>query len=62
MLTSNLCDYTNTYILVKGTIIVLIAGANDATRNADKNDKQAIFWNCASFTDSMSEIIKNKHI
>ena len=30
MLKSNLCDYTDAYILVKGTIIITGAGDDDA--------------------------------
>ena len=29
MLRSNLCDYSNAYILVKGTITVMAPGANN---------------------------------
>ena len=36
MLRSNLCDYADSYILVKGTIKITGAGANDGTRQADE--------------------------
>ena len=39
MLRSNLCDYADSYILVKGTITIAGAGDNDATRRADERDK-----------------------
>ena len=35
MLRSNLCDYADSYILVKGTITITGAGANADTRQAD---------------------------
>ena len=33
MLRSNLCDYSNAYILVKGTITVTALGANNGANN-----------------------------
>ena len=39
MLRYNLCDYADSYILVKGTITIAGAGDNDATRRADERDK-----------------------
>ena len=41
MLKSSLCDYSNAYILFRGTIIIL--GAMEALRRTDRNNKQAIF-------------------
>ena len=38
MLRSNLCDYADVYILVKGTITVTGAGNDDATKRADEKD------------------------
>ena len=38
MLRSNLCDYTDSYILVKGTITRTGAGANADARNTDERD------------------------
>ena len=35
MLKSSLCDYSDTYILVKGTITITGAGADPAARQAD---------------------------
>ena len=32
MLRSNLCDYADAYILVKGTITITVAGNDDATK------------------------------
>ena len=39
MLQSDLCDYADTYIFVKGTITITGAGNDDNARQADKRDK-----------------------
>ena len=57
MLRSNLCDYADSYILVKGTITIAGAGDNDAARRADERDKGVTFKNCAPFTKYISRII-----
>ena len=49
MLKSSLCDYSDAYILVKGTIAVQGAAANNT-------NKKVIFKNCAPFTNCISEI------
>ena len=51
MLRSNLCDYSDAYILVNGTITVAALAAGG--RN---NDIKAVFKNCAPSTDCISEI------
>ena len=56
MLKSSLCDYSEAYILVKGTITITEAGDDAAARQADERDKGVIFKNCAPFTNCMSEI------
>ena len=56
MLKSSLCDYSDAYILVKGTITIEGAGADAAARQADEGDKGVIFKNCAPFTNCISEI------
>ena len=56
MLRSNLCDYADAYILVKGTITITGAGNDDATKRADEMDKGATFKNCAPFTKCISRI------
>ena len=65
MLRSNLCDYTDSYILVKGTITITGTGANVDARNADERDKGVTFKNCAPFTKCISRInntdIDNAH-
>ena len=51
---SSLCDYSDAYIFVKGTITVpntVAAGA--AVNNANK---KVIFKNCTPFTNSIAEI------
>ena len=56
MLRSNLCDYADAYILVKGTITITGAGNDDAARQGDERDKGVIFKNCAPFTKCISRI------
>ena len=56
MLKSSLCDYSDAYILVKGTITINGRGADAAARQADERDKVVIFKNCAPFTNCISEI------
>ena len=50
MLGSNLCDYADAYILVKGTITITGAGDDDAA------NKGVIFKNCAPFTTCITRI------
>ena len=45
MLSSRLCDYSDEYIVVKGTIDLLVAVANEN----DKTEKDASLKNNASF-------------
>ena len=69
MLRSNLCDYADSYILVKGTITITgNAGAEPnpdvartsaqllAARQADEKDKSVTFKNCAPSTKCISRI------
>ena len=56
MLKSSLCDYSDAYILVKGTITIIRAGADAAATQADERDKGVVFKNCAPFTNCISEI------
>ena len=53
ILTSSLCDYSDAYILVKGTIAVNNTAAADA--NANNTNKKVIFKDCAPFTNCISE-------
>ena len=43
MLRSNLCDYADAYILVKGTITITGAGADFAARQAYERDNGVTF-------------------
>ena len=54
MLKSSLCDYSDAYILVKGTVAVNNTAAADA--NANNTNKQVVFKNCDPFTNCISEI------
>ena len=56
MLKSSLCDYSDAYILVKGTITITGTGADAAARQADERDKGVACKNCAPFTDCISEV------
>ena len=54
MLKSSLCDYSDAYILVKGTVTVSNTAAADA--NANNANKKVISKNCAPFINCISEI------
>ena len=54
MLKSSLCDYSDAYILVKGTISVNNTAAAGAAVN--NTNKKVIFKNCAPFTNCIREI------
>ena len=56
MLRSDLCDYTDTNIIVKGTMTITGAGDAAATRQADGRNKGAACKNCAPFTKCISRI------
>ena len=56
MLRSSLCDYTDAYILFKGTITITGEGDDAAARQADEINKGVIFKNCAPFTKCISKI------
>ena len=56
MLRSNLCDYADAYILVKGTITITGAGNDDPTKRPDERDKGLTFKNCVPFTKCISMI------
>ena len=55
ILKSNLCDYSDVHILVKGTIIVG-RGAEVAVRQANERNKIVIFKNYAPFDDCIGKI------
>ena len=52
MLKSSSCDYSDAYILVKGTISVNNTAAADA--NANNTNKKIVFKNCALFTSEVN--------
>ena len=54
MLKSSLCDYSDAYIFVKGTISVNNTAAAGAAVN--NTNKKVIFKNCAPFANCISEI------
>ena len=56
MLKSSLRDYSDAYILVKGTITITGEGADAAATQTDERDKSVVFKNCAPFTNCISEI------
>ena len=58
MLRSNVCDYADACILVKGTITIIGAGDDAVARRADERDKGVTFKNCAPFVKCIS-IINN---
>ena len=57
MLRSNLCDYSDAYILVKGIITVTAPGANnDANNIRDKRNRPVILKNNAPFVSCILRI------
>ena len=54
MIRSDLCDYSDAYILVSGTIAITGAGDDDNAKGTDKRNRGVIFKNCASFSSSIS--------
>ena len=52
MLSSSLCDYRNTYIIVKGTITV----AQETAVAPNNANKEVISKNCALFTSCIKRI------
>ena len=58
MIRSNLCDYSDAYIVLKGTITVPnTAAADEAVNNTNK---KVIFKNCATFTGCITKINNTK--
>ena len=56
MLRSDLCDYADVYILIKGTITITGAGDDDAAKRLDERNKDPIFKNYTPFTKCISRI------
>ena len=57
MIRSNLCDYSDAYILVRGTITINDAGQ---AKQADERNKGVIFKDYAPFTVCISEVNNNQ--
>ena len=57
MIRSSLCDYSDAYILVKGTVTVENTGT---AADPNNRNKKVIIKNCAPFTDYISEINNKK--
>ena len=53
---SNLCDYVDAYILVKGTTTITGVGNNADGRQADERNKGVTFKSCDPFTKCISRI------
>ena len=56
MLKSSFCDYSDAYILVKGTITINGREGDDVARRADERGKGVSFKNCAPFINCIGEI------
>ena len=57
MLRSNLCDYSDAYILINGTITVTAPGANNGINNIrDKKNRSLILKNNAPFVSCITRI------
>ena len=56
MLKSSFCDYSDTYILVKGEMSITGAGANAVARQADERNKGIIIKSCSPFIKCKSDI------
>ena len=54
MIRSSLCDYSDAYMLVKGT--VTIPNSTAAGVAVNNTNKKVIFKNCAQFADCIVEI------
>ena len=54
MVRSNICDYSDTYILIKGTLTVQDTAGTGATVN--NTNKKFIFKYCTPFTDWIAKI------
>ena len=57
MLRSNLCDYSEAYILVKGAVVVTTPGVNNNANNIrDKRNRPLILKNNAPFVSCITRI------
>ena len=58
MLRSGLCNYSNAYILVNGTITINGTGANNAVNWLDEKNQGVIIKNCSAVINCANEINK----
>ena len=56
MTKSGLCDYSDAYILVKGTITINGDGLEVGVRKSNERNKGVIFKICAPFIEWISQI------
>ena len=56
MIRSDLCDYSDAYIFVRGTKARAGAGDDDNAKRIDERNKGVIFKNCAPFANCISSI------
>ena len=54
MIILNLCDYTDAYIFVSGTLTITGAANDDDAKRADERNKGVIFKNCAAVINCIS--------
>ena len=54
MIILNLCDYTDAYIFVSGTLTITGAANDDDAKRADERNKGVIFKNCAPVINCIS--------
>ena len=55
MLKSSLCDYSDAYVLAKGTITNTRNETDDAAKQTDKENNEVILKNCAPVTKYISK-------
>ena len=60
ILRSNLCDYSDVYILAGGTITTDGVEADDNAKWANERNKRVIFKNFAQFTECINDINNNQ--
>ena len=53
---SDLCDYSDAYILVSRTTTITGAGDDDNAKRREERNRKVIFKNCAPFTNCISSI------
>ena len=54
MISSNLCDYSYTYIIVSEAITIDGEGLNDTLKRANERVKGVMLKNCSSFTECIN--------